>query len=83
MSMLFAKKLKKLRIEKELSQRELAERLYVTRTWVSRWESGSRLPNAEMIFRQRLKLMSGGKLLITQREGGGTSVKVIIPHSDR
>lgn len=51
MSMLFAKNLKKLRIEKGLSQRELAERLYVTRTSVNRWESGSRLPNAEMIFR--------------------------------
>ena len=34
-------------------------------------------------IRQRLKLMSGGKLFITPREGGGTSVKVIIPHSDR
>lgn len=34
-------------------------------------------------IRQRLKLMCNGKLLITQREGGGTSVKVIIPHSDR
>ena len=51
MSMLFAKNLKKLRIEKGLSQRELAERLYVTRTSVNRWESGTRLPNAEMIFR--------------------------------
>ena len=36
MSMLFAKNLKKLRIEKGLSQRELAERLYVTRTPVNR-----------------------------------------------
>ena len=51
MSMLFAKNLKKLRIEKGLSQRELAERLYITRTSVNRWESGSRLPSAEMIFR--------------------------------
>ena len=34
-------------------------------------------------IRQRLKLMCNGKLLITPREGGGTSVKVIIPHSDR
>lgn len=34
-------------------------------------------------IRQRLKLMCNGKLLITPREGGGTSVKVIIPRSDR
>ncbi|MDO4892792.1 MAG: response regulator [Eubacteriales bacterium] len=51
MSMLFAKNLKKLRTEKGLSQRELAERLYVTRTTVNRWETGSRLPDAAMISR--------------------------------
>ena len=51
MSMLFANNLKKLRKEKGLTQRELAERLFVNRTSVNRWESGSRLPDAEMIFR--------------------------------
>ena len=51
MSMLFAKNLKKLRTEKGLSQRELAERLYGTRTTVNRWETGSRLPDAAMISR--------------------------------
>lgn len=51
MSMLFAKNLKKLRTEKGLSQRELAERLYVTRTTVNRWKTGSRLPDAAMISR--------------------------------
>lgn len=51
MNMLFAKNLKKLRIEKGLSQRELAERMYVTRTAVNRWETGSRLPDAAMISR--------------------------------
>lgn len=51
MSMLFAKNLKKLRTEKGLSQRELAERLYVTRTTINRWETGSRLPDAAMISR--------------------------------
>lgn len=51
MSMVFAETLKKLRIEKGLSQRELAERLYVTRPTVARWENGSRLPDAAMISR--------------------------------
>lgn len=51
MSMIFANNLKKLRTEKGLSQRELAERLYVTRTSVNRWECGNRLPDAEMITR--------------------------------
>ena len=51
MSMLFAETLKRLRAERGLSQRELAERLYVTRPTVVRWENGSRLPDAVMISR--------------------------------
>ncbi|MBQ7505175.1 MAG: helix-turn-helix domain-containing protein [Ruminococcus sp.] len=51
MSMLFADTLKKLREEKGLSQSEIAKRMYVTRTTVSRWESGHRLPDAAMITR--------------------------------
>ena len=51
MSMVFANNLKKLRTEKGLSQRELAEQLYVTRTSVNRWECGNRLPDAKMITR--------------------------------
>ena len=47
----FAETLKKLRTDKSLSQRELAARMYVTRSTVARWESGSRLPDAVMISR--------------------------------
>ena len=56
MSKLFAETLKKLRTEKGLSQRELAERVYVTRSTVARWENGSRLPDAMMISRLSLCL---------------------------
>ena len=51
MSMLFAETLKKLRTEKGLSQREMAERLFVTRPTIARWENGSRIPDAVMISR--------------------------------
>lgn len=51
MSELFAETLKRIRTEKGLSQRELAERMYVARTSVNRWENGSRLPDAETILR--------------------------------
>lgn len=51
MNLLFAKTLKELRTEKGFSQRELADRLYVTRSTVARWENGSRLPDATMIGR--------------------------------
>ena len=51
MNLLFAEILKKLRREKGLSQRELAELMYVTRSAVARWETGSRLPDAAMLSR--------------------------------
>ena len=49
--MLFAEILKKLRTDKGLSQRDLAERMYVTRSTIARWESGSRLPDVMMLSR--------------------------------
>ena len=51
MNMLFAETLKKHRIERGLSQRELADLLRVTRSTVARWENGSRMPDAMMISR--------------------------------
>ena len=51
MRVLFAETLRKLRVDKGISQRELAERMYVTRSTVARWENGSRLPDAVMISR--------------------------------
>ncbi|HAM15137.1 MAG TPA: hypothetical protein DCP91_04640 [Eggerthellaceae bacterium] len=51
MNTLFAETLKRLRAEKSLSQRELAKRMYVTRSTVARWENGNRLPDAAMITR--------------------------------
>ena len=43
----------KLRTQKGLSQEELAERVFVTRQAVSRWETGETMPNTET-----LKLLS-------------------------
>ncbi|MBP3884682.1 MAG: response regulator [Olsenella sp.] len=51
MSTYFAETLKGIRAERGLSQRELAERMYVTRSTIARWETGSRLPDAVMITR--------------------------------
>ena len=51
MNMAFAEILKKLRTKKGLSQREMAEQVFVTRSTVARWENGSRLPDAAMISR--------------------------------
>ena len=51
MNIHFADTLKRLRAEAGLSQRDLAKQIYVTRSTVARWESGSRLPDAAMIYR--------------------------------
>ena len=51
MSQFFAETLKKLRIEKGLSQQALANVMLVTRPTVARWETGIRLPDAVMISR--------------------------------
>jgi len=47
----FAKTLKMLRAERGISQIQLAERLFIDRSTISRWESGSRLPDNMMIAR--------------------------------
>ena len=51
MSLFFSDTLRKLRTETGLSQQALADKMYVTRSTVVRWETGSRLPDAAMIAR--------------------------------
>lgn len=48
---LFSQALKSLRIERGISQTELAERMFVTRSTINRWEKGSRLPDNMMIVK--------------------------------
>ena len=45
----FHEKLQKLRKQKELTQEELAASLYVSRTAISKWESGRGYPNIESL----------------------------------
>ena len=45
----FNEKLQELRKQKGLTQEELAERLYVSRTAISKWESGRGYPNIESL----------------------------------
>lgn len=44
--MLFKDKLKKYRIENNISQEELSSKLYVSRTLISKWENGVVYPSA-------------------------------------
>ena len=45
----FDKNLKRLRIQRNLKQEELAEKLHVTRQTVSGWETGRRQPDLDML----------------------------------
>ena len=79
MNIVFAETLKKLRTNKGLSQRELAERMYVTRSTVARWESGSRLPDAVMISRLSQCLgIDAGTLLSAAAESDDAPNVIIV-----
>jgi len=47
--MLLGEKIKKLRTDNGLTQDELAERIFVTRTAISKWETGKGLPSIESL----------------------------------
>ena len=51
MSTGFAETLKTIRLERKLSQQQLAGKLFVDRSSIAHWENGSRVPNAHMINR--------------------------------
>lgn len=73
--MTFAEKLKDLRKSKNMSQEQLAEKLYVSRQAITKWENGTGLPDIENIvaisalFNLSLDdLLSEEKSLLTKHE---------------
>ncbi len=78
MGKLFAETLKRLRIEQGLSQRELAEQIYVTQSTVARWENGSRLPDASMMSKLSRYLGVDINTLLNVTAGSVESPNVIL-----
>lgn len=63
----FQEKLKELRMDAHLTQQELADAVFVSRTLVSKWESGDRFPNGESVkLLCRLFAVSEEELLCLQ-----------------
>ena len=63
---LFADTLKTLRMKKGLTQIQLARAMFVNKATISKWESGSRLPSADMIAHlARILEVDVGTLLFT------------------
>jgi transcriptional regulator with XRE-family HTH domain len=78
----FNEKLQELRKQKGLTQEELAESLYVSRTAVSKWESGRGYPNIESLkdiskyFSVSIDdLLSGEKLLSIAEKENRSNIK--------
>ena len=78
MSVPFAETLRGLRVERGLSQRELAKMTYVTQSTVARWENGSRLPDAAMISRLAQSLGVNVNTLMSAAAMSGDSPNVIM-----
>ena len=79
MNTLFAETLKKLRNEKRISQIQLAKLVSVNNATVSKWESGSRLPDASMITRLAKVLgVNVNTLLSTTVESNGSPVIIMV-----
>ena len=73
--MTFAEKLKELRKQKGVSQEQLAEKIYVSRQAITKWESGNGIPDIENLiaisnlFNESLdSLLSEEKSLVSKHE---------------
>ena len=51
MALLIGETLRRLRTEKGLSQKQLADRLHVERGSVTNWEAGRRVPSIDMLYK--------------------------------
>lgn len=64
MRQVFAETLRALRVEKGYSQQQLADKIVVNRSTVAKWESGSRLPDIDMIHHLANALNSDVNVLV-------------------
>ena len=78
MSRYFSETLKKLRTERGISQRSLADKIYVTRSAIARWENGSRLPDAVMMSRLADVLGADVNMLLYAAAQSDTNPNVIM-----
>ena len=78
MNLFFSNTLKKLRMESGVSQQELADKLYVARTTIVRWETGSRLPDAVMVSRLAAALGVNVNVLLDAATHGDACPNVIM-----
>lgn len=79
----FAETLRSLRIEKNLSQQQLAEKLFVDRSSIASWETGRRVPDAVLITRLSACLGVDASYLLGALEQPGEPPQVILVDDER
>ena len=83
MNIIFAQTLRKLRKEKGLSQLQLAIQMYVNPSTITRWENGSRLPDAAMITRLAGVLGEDVRTLLSAAAESSESPSIIMVDDDK
>ena len=78
MNQSFAETIRQLRNKRGLSQTQLAEQMYVTRSTVARWESGSRMPDAVMVSRLAKCLGTSTETLFSLLSEEGETPNIIM-----
>lgn len=83
MNTMFAETMKKLRTERGLSQIGLGKQMSVNNSTVTRWENGTRLPDAAMIARLSKVLDVDVATLLSAAVGSDESTNVILVDDSR
>ena len=79
----FGETLRRLRMEKNISQQQLADRLHVERSSVANWEGGRRLPDTAMISRVAEALDVDAAFLLAATQESGETPNVLLVDDER
>lgn len=79
----FAEILRQLRVEKGLSQQQLATKMFVNRSSIARWESGSRMPDLILIPRLAECLGVEASTLLPESDARKRTPLVILVDDER
>ena len=79
----FAKNLRRLRIERGLSQQQLATKMFVNRSSIARWEVGARLPDLVLINRLADCLGVEASTLLPNRDAQSLTPMVILVDDEK
>lgn len=83
MSLVFAEMLRVRRTERGYSQQQLAEKVYVNRSSIAKWESGARLPDVDMIYRLANALNMDVNALLSAVRESEESPNIIIVDDEK